>query len=107
MVKRLMRLRIHRMSGAPKPYATLNRACTLVVRAGRREEHDVALPLMGTFCMIMDGVRCQRMPQGWFPAQDQPRQGLVPEGADPVEEYRIRHRLRLPSRNAAPIRHLA
>jgi hypothetical protein len=46
MVKKLMRLRARSISGAPEPFATLHRACTLAALADRRKEQDIALALM-------------------------------------------------------------
>jgi hypothetical protein len=66
-----------------EPFATLNRAFTLLVLAGRRKEHDVALPLVWAFFMVMGDILVKGMPQRLLPKQDQPRQRFVLDGADP------------------------
>src|SRR5262249_18484038 len=54
----------------PKPFATLDWACTLCVGAGRREEQDITLALMIPLMMEMLHVWCQRMMERCFPDQD-------------------------------------
>src|SRR6266446_10769851 len=53
MVKKLMRLRVRSISGAPEPFATLHRALTLCVLADGRKEQYVALALMVPLVMNM------------------------------------------------------
>jgi hypothetical protein len=48
---------------ASKPCTTANRACTLCVWAGRREEQDVPLALMRPLLMKMRHILRQRMAQ--------------------------------------------
>ena len=68
----------------PKPFATLNGACTLCVMADRREEQHVALTLMIPLVMKMLHVVRQRMAERRFPEEDEPRQALLLDGSYPA-----------------------
>jgi hypothetical protein len=65
-----------------EPFPAVNGSLPLRT-VGRRHQDHIALALMWTFFMIMGDVLGKRMPQAWFPNQDQQRQGFVLDGADP------------------------
>src|SRR5436853_7769666 len=84
MVKKLMRLRAHSISGAPEPFTALNRAFALWVLANHRKEQHVALALMVPLVMKMLDILRQRMAERRFPKEDEPRQALLLDRSHPA-----------------------
>src|SRR5215475_4138132 len=74
---------------SPEPFTTLQRALTYCVLADCRKEQEIPLALMIPLVMIMLYVLLERMPEGGFPKQNQPRQGVVLHRAHPPLRIRI------------------
>ena len=73
-------------------FATLCWPCPLTALANHRQEQHVALALMIPFAMVMVHVLVERMPEGGFTKQNQPRQGFVFDRSDPPLRVRIQIR---------------
>src|SRR5262245_34554039 len=84
----------------PKPFATLDRACTLWVLADGRKEEHVVLPLVIPLVMKMLHVLCQRMPERRFSKEDKPRETLLLDRAHPA--LRVGVQIRRPWRERHP-----
>jgi hypothetical protein len=66
-----------------EPFATPNRACTLLALATGRKEQHIALSLMISLVMVMVHVLVEHMPKSTLAKQNHPRQDLVLDGAYP------------------------
>src|SRR5438128_5052346 len=66
-----------------EPLTTLHRACPWMLLAGGWKEQDIPLPLMIALVMIMRHILVERMLEGRFPKQDEPRETLLLDRAHP------------------------